>query len=664
MVPAVVAAAAGPVGLGPEAIGPGSLQAPATAAKIALKKRDAPYFIATDIAEDFDARQGKLRSDALTFTKPEPVRPAARPDDAPVLVFHRGKRFPRAIAWFGFRSFWGHLWHLAASMIATEDIDARDWMHATDPDELTARLARLLGATGSQGSLTDRLESDLWLDYVADTGDCSELSQAVADMLFREYVVPDPDDGEAEILAPRGALLLFGGDTAYPVATELEIHNRVCAPFNRVLRERVDGRLRVLLGIPGNHDWYDGLDGFARMFRAPRGRIARDSLVTGDASVDRTGQLGHFFEWVEAFRVGTRVTKRPALPLHGYVPIQNASYYALRLAPRLELWGVDRQLSEVDFAQRSHFAAERASDAPPGLLLVIADPVRTMLQPNPVGVATLDALGLDLEADAPLVLAGDTHHYCRQSFGGATHVIAGGGGAFLHPAPMWRHGCDPSPEAEFPGPRASFGLALQVPWQLAWGRAGYMVHAGIAALYLPLVLLERRGGSVTNGCIVVGLVAAFFATLIGGLGRPRKLAIAALATVYGAWVGILPLVMHHAIHAFFGENHAAGADALIACAVAVIPATLGMGTFLMVLTLLGLELNQGFSALAHPGYKHFVRLRVKRDGSVVDGWVFGRVDPLDPASHTVLVDQFRWANPGHVRQDGGDESSRSHPEEA
>ena len=27
-------------------------------------------------------------------------------------------------------------------------------------------------------------------------------------------------------------------------------------------RDAHDGRARVLLGIPGNHDWYDGLDGF------------------------------------------------------------------------------------------------------------------------------------------------------------------------------------------------------------------------------------------------------------------------------------------------------------------------------------------------------------------------------------------------------------------
>ncbi|MEM9696918.1 MAG: hypothetical protein AAGA56_30560, partial [Myxococcota bacterium] len=73
--------------------------------------------------------------------------------------------------------------------------------------------------------------------------------------------------------------------------------------------------------------------------------------------------------------------------------------------------------------------------------------------------------------------------------------------------------------------------------------------------------------------------------------------------------------------------------------------TLGFGTFLMLLTLFGLEQHHAFSALAHPGYKHFVRLRIRRDGSGIDAWVFGKVDTLDPDAEVVLVDRFSWANP-------------------
>ena len=54
---------------------------------------------------------------------------------------------------------------------------------------------------------------------------------------------------------------------------------------------RDDGRQRVLLGIPGNHDWYDGLDGFGRMFRRrPPGveaARARGRRVAADAAALR-----------------------------------------------------------------------------------------------------------------------------------------------------------------------------------------------------------------------------------------------------------------------------------------------------------------------------------------------------------------------------------------
>jgi hypothetical protein len=269
-----------------------------------------------------------------TGEPPGVTQPGTCPDDAPHHIFVRGRSYPRAIAWFGFTSFWGHLWHLAASVIATEDIDARDWMQADDIDVLTQRVANRLQAQTSGDtpgeqqadapgdkaalSLTEALDADLWIDFLADTGDDSDVSAAVADMLLRDYQVQDPD-GEGTLTAPRGKILIFGGDTAYPVATQVEIHNRVCVPFGRILRQRLDEVPRVLLGIPGNHDWYDGLDGFARMFRARRGTL--DRTGTDHDDVDHGGQIGHLIDWVEAFRVGRFVAKRHALPLAGYLPV-------------------------------------------------------------------------------------------------------------------------------------------------------------------------------------------------------------------------------------------------------------------------------------------------------------------------------------------------------
>ncbi len=539
------------------------------------------------------------------------------------------------------------MWHLAASVVATEDIDARDWMHCTPPDELTAAVARALGAGGAQGPLTERLGRDLWLDFVADTGDDADVSAAVADMIFRTYRVPD---GDEEIVAPRGDALVFGGDTAYPVATEWEIHNRVGVPFNRVLRARLDGQGRVLLGIPGNHDWYSGLDGFARMFRARRGSVDRASMVEDD-SVDTGGQIGHLLDWVEAFRVGHFVAKRPTLPLLGYTTVQNASYFSLHLAPELDLWGVDRQLRTVDYGQRNYFMHERAmftnEDGTPGrgLVVLMSDPAYSMLEPYHIGQRIMQSLELTFEKDAPLVMTGDTHHYCRQVFDRGMHVIAGGGGAFMHPARIARTGFEP-PAAEFPGPRASRAMAWQVPLMVGLGRAGIIVHAALVLTYLPLLGVLAAG----TDPLVTSLLVAGFATLVcgtlGGWRKRRSFTIGSIAAVAGAAIGFLPWGFMTLL-APYAASVSLGYLAIAAVALSIIPAATVFGLFLAVLTVTGLEQHQAFSALAHPGYKHFVRLRIRKDGSAVDGWVIGKVDTLREGEQFVLVDQWTWNNPAH-----------------
>src|SRR5512141_944147 len=137
--------------------------------------------------------------------KPEP--PAV---GAPRTRFVRGAERPRGVSWYGARSFWGHLRHLAASAIATEDIDSRDWMTPDDPQELVLRIASELGSTRSARTLTEALGRDVFVDYLADTGDDVSVSRAVARLVFAEYELPDPANPERTLETPRGDILLFG----------------------------------------------------------------------------------------------------------------------------------------------------------------------------------------------------------------------------------------------------------------------------------------------------------------------------------------------------------------------------------------------------------------------------------------------------------------------
>ena len=583
-----------------------------------------------------------------------PRRPEAPPPDGrPPLVFRRGSTYPTAIAWFGFKSFWGHLWSLLASVIAAEDIDSRDWMVPAPAPDFLRSLAAHLGGRLDAASLTEAMNRDVWIDFIADTGDDVSVSRAVADILFDTYVVDDPDSPGSDLLLPRGDLLVFGGDTAYPVANELEIHNRVIVPFNQILLDRIDGRPRVLLGVPGNHDWFAGLDGFGRMFRAPLGTIDRTSEIgsftPGDAAVekiDNLGQLRHFFEWVEALRIGKSVEKRGALPLFGYTPFQTASYWALPLAPSLDLWGPDRQLNTLDTRQR-HFFATRREQAESGLFLCLADPPLAFLEPHPAGQEILRSLDLTFAEDHIFALTGDIHHYCRmEPPGGGLQVTAGGGGAFLHPARITRTGLI-TPSAEFPGPKTSRILTAQIPLQLALGRAGFILHVALGLAYLPMQQMTWSAGRPsTLATAITGAVLAVALFGVAGYRGPRAWKVAALAAASAAPLAAVPFAMNAAATAL-GPTWPYATASLIAVAYAamILTGVFVIGVYLMLLTVLGLATDQGFGPLAHPGYKHFVRLRVHKDGRSVEGWVLGKADPLKASTPVVLIGHFTWKNP-------------------
>jgi hypothetical protein len=72
--------------------------------------------------------------------------------------------------------------------------------------------------------------------------------------------------------------------------------------------------------------------------------------------------------------------------------------------------------------------------------------------------------------------------------------------------------------------------------------------------------------------------------------------------------------------------------------------TFVFGLFLASVATLGLEQQQAFAALSHPGFKHFVRFCVHPDGKM-EGWVIGKDDPLAPGPPK-LIDRFEWSPPG------------------
>jgi hypothetical protein len=534
-------------------------------------------------------------------------------------------------------------------------------MRPAAPEELLQHCERVLGSVepGSR-CLTEALGRPVWIDFVADTGDDHDVSQAVARMMFEDYSVEEDGHGEVGRVLPRGDVLLFGGDTAYPVATGEEIARRVVAPYNEVLREHgLDTeRRRVLLGVPGNHDWYDGLDGFGRLFRRKPAAAGDDAAPTGPAKrrrvkrragiaarqlhLDEVGGILAMFAgaWraVRALITGTKIVRPRRLALIGYDPVQEASYWALPLAPGLELWGVDRQLGRLDYRQRQFFADRRRALAPDTRIVFVApDPAIAFGEKHEPGARMLSACRLSLESGAVLYLTGDMHHYERRvPSEKSLHVIAGGGGAFLHGTRISRSPSGPAACA-WPSASASRRLVAQVPFRLMAGTAGFLVHMALALIASLELSASARGTGplVAAACLVsAGIATALYANV--GHNRAHPMAVAALALPFGAALGLSPMALRLALPRIIP---AIDWD----IGVIVVYSFLGafaLGLFLAILAVTGLEHQQAFSVLGHPGFKHFVRLCVHPDGRI-EAWTIGKDDPLGPGE-PALVDRFDW----------------------
>jgi hypothetical protein len=232
-------------------------------------------------------------------------------------------------------------------------------------------------------------------------------------------------------------------------------------------------------------------------------------------------------------------------------------------------------------------------------------------------------------------------------------VTAGGGGAFLHPSAM--KASELQAAVEWPDRAQSRALLWQVPWKVARGRSGILPHWVLAGALLPAFIGQLQLSLMSlPGMIGVALATLALAvglSLLSGPARSKRgtlglasfTAVAIVALSLGLTQAVVPLEQHLAT----GWNWTLR---LLLLLVAVFGSVFLFGAYLALLTRFGLENTQAFTALDHPGFKHFLRLRVRRDGSAIDAYCIGLVDPLAVASVPVLVDQFTFRVDGKEQE--------------
>ena len=345
--------------------------------------------------------------------------------------------FSGPVNWLLGRQLISGLNRIALYIAYRDKLDLRDWMEAKE----------LVWPTMSGGD-------EFWFDYLADTGDGQMAAYSLAYLCMRDVrvkgstsnpptigtIVELNTDSRNLVTLPRGEFLFVGGDTGYHVADYATLAYQFQLPFHWAFQDLCkEGKLANrgrygLFGIPGNHDYYDQLDGFNRQFRHPANPenepTRRQAIETG---------------------------RKPLLTLPTFERFQEASYFALRLPFDWWLWGLDTENGELDFRQREFFKRANGGNIPDKLIVATPEPT-TVWSRYATGESNSSKpfRGLELETpflrDAPdlgkgkcrLDLSGDIHQYARY-WGSAVpnksapakksyaSVVSGLGGAFLHP---------------------------------------------------------------------------------------------------------------------------------------------------------------------------------------------------------------------------------------
>jgi hypothetical protein len=559
-----------------------------------------------------------------------------------------------------------------------EEEESSEESESKDPFQLMEEKlpGRSDAVSGEVVDLSDR--ESIWIDYTADLGDGWNSTYTVARVLSERRL--NVSDGDSSYGTERGNLLVMGGDQVYPTATREEYHNRLVGPYRSALPCVIGDEAPKLFAIPGNHDWYDGLTSFMRLFCQER--------------------------WIG-----------------GWQTHQQRSYFAVKLPHDWWLWGIDVQLeSDIDLPQFKYFQRLARRIKPRSkIILCTAEPGWVHLeQKGDKAYQNLEYFERKIiranELELVVGLAGDDHMYARyeeespgdsatkRSSGGRNtgprqRFVAGGGGAYLSPthqlperinlptgagsatftdANDTREAFDQ--QSVFPGKsdsrRMSFG-ALLLPFQnrsfaallgvfyllFAWitqsatkipFSAGDAGNSFLEQLYrLELLTVDGLAGAVDIFWVVLRhspATAILVVVLMGGLIAFADTNGWVKRTLLGTAHGMAHVVLALLLMATFAEINlgwagleidAFGQVLLFAAEMLLVGSLLGgilFGSYLLLSNgllranreyqgdgrenrseqrLKGVHANEVFATQSIADYKHFVRLRIRENGDLV-----------------------------------------------
>lgn len=440
---------------------------------------------------------------------------------------------------------------------------------------------------------------DLWLDYVADLGDGFNATYSMA------YLVAQDDLDVNGNKLPRAEILVLGGDQVYPTASGKAYEDRFEGPYRAALPQAPSTPPPAVYALPGNHDWYDGLTAFLRLF---------------------------------ARREGARIG--------GWRTRQTRSYFALKLPNRWWLLALDVQgAAYMDDPQLEYFRGVAATFEPGDrIILLTPQPAWVQSEQHPLYYDTIDyflrAVIDPSGADVAMMLSGDLHHYARyaQSDDGRQLITCGGGGAYTAATDNLPEQITVPPKHSqvrrqstgqpyelkqtYPTKMRSRWLGTGVFARLPWRNPGFATMLGILHTMLMLALNNAAGRIITvpiflMTAIVMAATVFFAVGLTEGQTRTSAVVLGGLHGIAHIALGVGGMLLWRTLPF---DDWKPWQISTMAVATYLIPAgvvaALLVSLYLLVAARFRVNVNELFAGQGIEDFKCFLRMHFTPDGAL------------------------------------------------
>jgi len=255
---------------------------------------------------------------------------------------------------------------------------------------------------------------------LGDTGEGDRSQYAVVPGLLKEGV--------------DTSLMIIASDVIYPVGSVNDYHLKFFRPYQAYPAP--------IYAVPGNHDWYDGLGGFMRIFCDATGQPApRWRGLSGLPArlLWRKPAVADEAELAAGRALRAAPGQQSTLP---------GPYWAID-TPALRIVGIDTGIEGDIDGDQAEWLRRVSADAKPKLLIT-GKPLVVDNQRHPGTIKdgrdgrgrgagprrTVDDIVTDPACNYVAVIGGDIHNYQRYPIdvgGGRTiqYIVSGGGGAFM-----------------------------------------------------------------------------------------------------------------------------------------------------------------------------------------------------------------------------------------